>query len=454
MRRLALVGLVAACGNDPGLLLEIHASSKDVVTIEVFLTDAKAGDGMGLPPGGANAGPKVPGPVYTVLDRVEAKAAGGTATILLQRGARTDVPALLVLGYDANHEPIAEAVIETGLTLPASQTVELKVKLDPATSGFSGSGVHVARWSHDAPTGDPNGACIGVIGGATNAFFSVAGDLDCDAEKPDCDDTSFDDVAGGPAPSNPYCVADTLYPQTMDACTIGDTVACTDGLGTCAPRRGLPGGPQLPLCVPATLCKHCQNSNSVSGSSGIDASCEADARTDPDTIRVECQLLARPGATSGTVSPCTGAGTPLDLTGLMAPTWACGVNMGQFFTSYRPAAPSPYLPVGGTPMDPDYRVDVHCSTNVGTAPIAFSFTGGATSTFPDEPGTDTVALVGFALGVTSNAPYAELVLPFRLSYEMTDMCPAVGQPVMTCEIKSPSGNPADDPIWKGCAGAP
>src|SRR3569623_629890 len=88
MRTLALVGLVAACGNDPRLLLDVHASGTGVVQVEVFLPDGTAGDARGLPPGGSNAAAKTPGTIYTVIDRVSAKATGGTATILLKRGDR------------------------------------------------------------------------------------------------------------------------------------------------------------------------------------------------------------------------------------------------------------------------------------------------------------------------------------------------------------------------------
>ncbi|HSN28885.1 MAG TPA: hypothetical protein VLT45_21505 [Kofleriaceae bacterium] len=446
MRRLALVGLVAACSNEPGLLLDLHASSRDVVSIEVFLPDAEAGDGMGLPPGGAGAA-KLPGAIYTVIDRVAATTAGGTATILLQRGDRTDVPALLVLGYNANHEPIASAVIRDKLELPASQTIELKVTLEPATYGFSGAGVHVARWSAAAPTGDTRGPCIAVLGGDKNAFFSVAGDLDCDAEQPDCDDTSYK-YAGSGAPENAQCVSQQLYPQTMNACTVGSTLACTDGVGTCGPRV-LGGNNETPICVPQTLCKHCPNTSSTTGTSGIDPTCEAAARMDQATIRIDCRLLATPSPTSGMVRPCFDTGTPLDLGQLAGQGWGCLGTPMYFFTNYGVVAPSMFLPVGGQPGMPDYRVDPHCAGG----PLAFSFTASSGSAVGDVPDSDVLALFTFPMHAPSTAAaFAQLALPFRLSYAMTDACPT--GPAMQCEIKTSSGDPADDPIWKGCAGAP
>ena len=445
MRRLALLGLVAACGSESGLLLDVHASGSGVVQIEVFLPDGTAGDGMGLPPGGSNAPAKTPGTIYTVIDRVSATAAGGTATILLKPGQRSEVPALLVLGYDANHTAIASAVITDpsgSVKLPAGKAVELKVMLDPV-----GNGLKIARWSSNAPTGDPMGPCIGVIGGPSNAFFSVAGDLDCDGEQPDCDDTAFDYI-GTRAPSSLVCASASLYPATMDACTIGSSIACTDGIGTCGPRAA----GDTPLCVPDTVCKHCKNSDSTTGSTGINASCETAARTDQDTIRIDCQLLAMAGSAAGTVSPCTDPGKPLDLTPFIGPGWGCMPNALYWVSSFGGATTSPgaFLPVGGTATAPDYRVDAHC----GSGSLAFSFTGTSQTTFPDEPSTDVFALFAFGMHAPgATTPFASIVMPFRLSYMMTDVCPPLDQPAIMCQIKSQSGNPMDDPLWKGCAGA-
>ena len=446
MRTLALVGLVAACGSEPGLLLDVHASGNGVVQVEVFLPDGTAGDAMGMPPGGSNASAKTPGTIYTVIDRVSAKATGGTATILLKPGDLSAVPALLVLGYDANHTAIAYAVITDpsgSVKLPASRTVELKVALDPV-----GNGVKIARWSSDAPTGDPMGPCIGVVGGSANAFFSVAGDLDCDAEQPDCDDTAFKYIGTTP-PASALCASDSLYPPTMDACTIGSSLACTDGIGTCGPR--VLG--DTPVCVPATVCKHCPNSDATTGTSGINASCELAARTDQDTIRIDCQLLAMAGSAAGTVSPCTDPGKPLDLAPFVGAGWGCLPGSMYWVSSFGGVSgttPGGFLPVGGTAGSPDYRVDAHC----GNGSLAFSFTGTSTTTFPDEPMTDVVALFAFGMHApAATTAFAQIALPFRLSYTMTDMCPPLDQPAITCEIKAQSGNPMDDPLWKGCAGA-
>ena len=449
MRRLALVGLVAACGNDPGLLLDVHASGGEVASIEVFLPDGTAGDSMGLPPGGAPED-RTPGTIYTVIDRIAATANGGTATILLQRGDLSAVPALLVLGYDGNHDPIAYAVVTDpsgSIQLPASQTVELKVTLDPANQSGATT---ISRWSSSKPTGDTQGPCIAVLG-ASNAFFSVAGDLDCDGEQPDCDDTSFDYV-GSAAPQNAACAGTSLYTQTMEACTLGSTIACTDGVGTCGPRV-LGGNAEVPICVPDTVCKHCKNSNSATGTTGIDPTCEAAARMDPDTIRIDCRLLATAGQTSGTVSPCFDLGAPLDLPSYIGQDWGCAGPPMYFFSNYGIVAPSPFLPVGGMPGSPDYRIDPHC--NASTGALAFSFTATAGGVVGDIPSTDVVGLFTFPLhGAASTTAFAQLAIPFRLSYEMIDSCPQPGAATgMQCELKSPSGNVADDPIWKGCAGA-
>ena len=102
MRRLALLGLVAACGNDPGLLLDVHAGGGDVVNDRGVPARQHRGRRHGPAAGrrtssGEDAGHDLHG------DRQRDGHGIGRsrATILLKPGDRTDVPALLVLGYDA-----------------------------------------------------------------------------------------------------------------------------------------------------------------------------------------------------------------------------------------------------------------------------------------------------------------------------------------------------------------
>ena len=162
------------------------------------------------------------------------------------------------------------------------------------------------------------------------------------------------------------------------------------------------------------------------------------------------------GSATGTVSPCTDPGKPLDLEAYIGPGWSCVPGSMYWVSTFGGVAGTPgaFLPIGGTPGAPDYRVDAHIGTGTNGGGLALSFTGNGNTTFPDEPMTDVTALFSFGLHPPAAiAPFAQLALPFRLSYVMTDLCPPLDQPAITCEIKSPSGNPMDDPIWKGCAGA-
>ena len=156
-----------------------------------------------------------------------------------------------------------------------------------------------------------------------------------------------------------------------------------------------------PICVPKTVCAHCKNSDATTGSSGINASCEAAARTDQDTIRIDCQLLAMAGSAAGTVSPCTDAGKPLDLAAFIGPGWGClpgrctgsralaawvddarRILAGRWHIHRPPTTASTRTAAWDRPAPPA---------------LAFSFTGTEHTTFPDEPSTDVVALFGFAM---------------------------------------------------------
>ena len=100
MRGLALVCVLACACNDPGLLLEVHASDgAAIASVEVMIPDDVHGGGMGMPP---KQSAKTAGKVYEVIDTTAADVSDGTAKVLLQAGSIDAVPALLVVGKDAS----------------------------------------------------------------------------------------------------------------------------------------------------------------------------------------------------------------------------------------------------------------------------------------------------------------------------------------------------------------
>ena len=144
----------------------------------------------------------------------------------------------------------------------------------------------------------------------------------------------------------------------MDACRLGQTVACTDDVGTCSPRTN-GGNTELPICVPETLCENCPNSDDTTGTSGIDASCEMDARMDPKTLRIDCKLAVTP-AGAGRVQPCLAPPTPVDFAHDFGPGWICaGAPLG-FSTAYATSVQPQPIRIGGNATAPDYLISAHC----------------------------------------------------------------------------------------------
>jgi hypothetical protein len=446
--------VAAACGNDPGLLLDVDPGSPEVASVEVFVPKNTAGDGLGLPPNGTA---KLDGTIYEVVDSIAAaRDSNGRVRILLQPGDLGEVPALLVLGYDGNHTPIASAVVTDpsgSIHLPAATTVQLQVTLAassyvvPASAGQPTAGVQIARWSETGSGGDLDGPCIAVLAGGGNSFFTAEGDLDCDGKSPDCDDTRYRYVQPvSSLPLNPVCASQDLDPLTQDACRLGQTISCTDGVGTCSPRTSN-GGAELPVCVPVTLCDSCPNSDDLTGTSGLDATCEMKARMDQKTLRVDCKLAVTTAAPGG-VQPCPAA-APVDLTGYVGDRWICaGAPLG-FLTSYSTTIQPGTIRVGGNGTIADYVIAAHCGMQSGVA-VSFDLNvGGAAGPVTND--IVGVLVVGVRDGSSTTSTTTDILgLPFHLSYVPagSDACP---QQAMTCQIVADSGDPKDDPMWH-CAG--
>jgi hypothetical protein len=444
MRTLAVVGLLAACGSDPGLLLDVGPGSSDVTEVEVFLPGDTAGDGL-APPMNAT---KQPGTIYTLIDTVQGSVdSSGRVRILLQPGDQSDVPALLLLGYDGNHTPISYAIITEPVHLPSSTSSELKVDLMPAmyvppsAAAQATDAVRIARWS---PNGaDLQGACIAVLQAGNNVFFSPPDDLDCDDASPECDDTFFRYTPpAGTLPVNRTCASQTIDPMTQDACVLGQNVACTDGTGTCSP----PLTTDAPKCVPATLCEKCPNSDAPDGTSGIDLACENAARIDASTLRIDCKLaVTQPAA--GMFMPCPGNGG-VDLINFTAPSWVCTGQPLAFVGEFGLAVPQSYLPIGGMPAMPDYAFGAHCNGSDG---VVFSLTPVSMNPGPLTSSSPIPSILAFGMEDKTTLALATLIVPFRLSYALqSDTCPT-GSPI-TCAVVQDSGDPKDDPIWH-CTGS-
>lgn len=458
MRLLAVICLVAACGNDTGLLLMVKGST-GVASVEVFLPDSVDDSSIGMPP--AKTTP-IDGAVFSVIDSVKATVSGETH-ILLQPGDLTDVPGLLVLAYDGNGQPIADAVVRNAdgspIHLPKYTATELQITLEPTayvkpTKVKDQTGARIARWSATSPDGDLAGGCIAVLGDDGNAFFDTKDDLDCDGLQPECNDRVYDFVDTSATPPTGACVSrDFRMPDTQQACRIGQTVACTDGVGTCGP---LANNTAPPVCVPEALCRSCPNSDSTSGTSGLDPACELDALMNGDDVPVvDCDLDALVSASA--MVPCADNLPAFDFSMYAGAGWGC-VHIAGFIDNVGRLGPGQTTPgtllFGVDPNSLGYTLSASCPTE--TAP-AVQFTMAAVSQQPTPIPIDTTAdamLVFGAKSPTAAGPFAELAVPFHLHFHAVQQC-STTTVTATCKLVTlHGGDGTNDEMWKGCAGAP
>jgi hypothetical protein len=438
MRALVVICAIAGCG-DSGLLLDITPGASDATTVEVFLPSDQNDGHIGLP----GAQQKTPATVYTVADHVTAAVTGGHARILLQPGSLTSVPAMLVLAYDGSHAAVAYAVVTDpsgSITFRHTQSDELKIELSPITEVPTAgatmvpvSAPRLARWTAPpAMPDDPNGACIAVLhddghGGIASDYFAPEDDQDCDAAEPECDDNWYLRPAVAPAnPANPQCARDDRTPATMDACRIGDTVACTDNIGDCKPREPA-------ICAPSPLCDKCNDQ--------LDPQCAVDAFADTRTLRVECTFPVQ--SSTGSAGPTFCQATPvgnyaIDLAPRMGTTFSCS-GATSF---YQP----PLMPLGSDALTlmgtSTATVAVACSG--GTRGLLFTLTA-TDGTMIDPTTPATRALI--SVGVASANVTRTLVLPFVA--RLVPDCAVMPH----CELIEgiDNGQPFVDPLWK-CAG--
>lgn len=442
MRGVALACLLAACGNEAGLLLDVHPGDSSVARVEVLLPGDQPGKYMGLPP--AMTGAKVPGPVYSVVDRTGGMLDGaGVLRVLLTPGDIAAVPAILVLGYDANDTPIRYAVVTDPngwIALPHTTSTHLVVDLDPITTvplsnaSASTASPRLVRWDGMTPD-DATAKCFGILSGngsgRTGIFFGPDGDLDCDHAQPECDDTWFMHVR------NPGKCATTMPPpmdDTMDACRIGDSAGCRDGFaGSNACVAQLPG-----VCVPAEVCDQCAD--------GLDPSCVAQQMTDLKASHLDCTIYVRTNNSDGSKLFCDTVATTLAMGTLFGSGYTCSGSNG-FADPMMPAnALATEIPLDAAP---GAKLSFNC--HAGTTDFAFAVsTIATTGVDPALPETQAALLFGVQSPSTTASPHV-LALPLHVQYVDVgvQLCPPEA---MHCDLAPDANTQADDPIWH-CAGS-
>jgi hypothetical protein len=228
-------------------------------------------------------------------------------------------------------------------------------------------------------------------------------------------------------PDNPLCARDDQTTDTMDACRLGDTTACTDNVGDCRVRT------ELAICLPAPMCDKCNDQ--------IDPSCFMNAMQDDATLHVQCDLPVGPNPSTQMLELCGGS-TPVQIPLDLGPKFggSFGIVTVEFDQPPALSGGSTDLALAGSTT-----ASLHVTWPTGGTARGMMFTSenGATPAI-DSGLPDTKALLVIAIhGGISRV----LVLPFVAHY--VPDCNT--QP--TCRLVQgvDNGQPFDDPIWH-CSG--
>jgi hypothetical protein len=412
----------------------------------VLLPGDQPGTYMGMPTGvlPAAQGPKIVGPVYSVVDRTGGTVdGGGVLRVLLTPGEVDAVPAILVLGYDAQDTPIRYAVVTDpsgAIALPHATSAHLVVDLDPittvplSTAGNATESPRLVRWDGTS-FDDATAKCFGILSGTgtgrTGIFFGPDGDLDCDHAQPECDDTWYLRVR------NPGVCATTMPPpddaDTMDACRVGNSAGCRDG----APNADQCTAQMPAACVPAEVCDQCPD---------LDPACVAQQMTDLKASHIDCTLFVRT-ASDGSNSKifCDTPASSVAMDTLFGGGYTC-TGLTAFADPMRPTSGvSADLALDASATD---RLTFAC--HGGTTSFDFGVTNPmATPLDPALPETQSVLVIGVHSAVNATVTRA-LGLPIHVQYVDVGLqsCPT---PAMQCDLAPDANTQVDDPIWH-CAG--
>jgi hypothetical protein len=445
MRGLALVCVLACACNDPGLLLEVHASDgAAIASVEVMIPDDVHGGGMGMPP---KQSAKTAGKVYEVIDTTAADVSDGTAKVLLQAGSVDAVPALLVVGKDAGGAINGYALItdpnsSDGLIhVRHTQSDEIVVHLEPvaqmpiAQARMPAQTDRLARWSRSGDSND--GGCIGILhADGRGDFFGPKDDTDCDGADPECDDTWFLKSAGAGACGTQEPPAND---DTMDACRIGMTPGCTDNDPTSGECTVTPAS----VCVPVTVCEECDDP--------IDMACleQASPAMNEKTTLIDCTLYVNTAnAATPTLCPQTGLTTTISLHGFIGDGWSCAAVPG-----FIPEIGNTTMPVQVTPLAGTADQLAFACPQAITQGLDVELRGPSDQVL-DPTMQTTGALVFSVRDANNTASVHALALPLIAHFvSMPDgTCPQ--DPTMTCSVVPGTvngGDPYMDEMWH-CAG--
>lgn len=242
--------LIAACGNEKSLAIQVVTTDPSITTIELFVGDTSCATCAGVAPPSSVAKPH--GPVeYTGQGaRFEATVGpGGVAGFRLEPSATTGTVAkLAAVGFTANGTPRGFVLDDAGFSVDALQGTVRRYTLAAQTILRAQGPQHgvdltdqIIVWrAPNAEATTPSCLAIEHRDG-TNEFLVPPGDPDCDGFiANECDPDWYDYAAS----TATRCLT---QPTPASACVVGSDPGCTDGI----PNTCTPGGK---YCLPERAC--------------------------------------------------------------------------------------------------------------------------------------------------------------------------------------------------------
>jgi len=273
---LAVAILIAACGSDTSVAIQVSTSDSSITSVELFVADTQCVACVGIaPPGVTAARPRPLGRVdYTISnDGFTTSVSKGIAGFRLEPNATgstsTTITKLAAVGYTATGTAVAYVLDGTSFSLDAAKgtirryeltTRPIETVQPPSTvpafapqspkNGDDDPTTHVVVWR--SPTADATTpSCLAIErADGTNQFIVPSADPDCDGFIANECDPDWYDYASAPSLQSPTMCLTDAPPQP--ACVVGiNDGRCIDGSTTGCTSEGRYCFPEKACTVPA-----------------------------------------------------------------------------------------------------------------------------------------------------------------------------------------------------------
>ncbi len=412
----AVAILLAACGSDTSVAIEVSTSDSSITSVELFVADTQCTTCAGIaPPGVTSTEPRPLGRVdYTITnDRFTSSVSKGIAGFRLEPSATaTTITKLAAVGYTANGAAVAFVLDDASFSLDAAKGTIRRYELTtrpidsvqppsampglapqpPKKGGDDVPSNHIVVWR--APTADATTpSCLAIEhADGTNQFIVPSGDPDCDGFIANECDPDWYDYASAPTIQPPTkCLTDDP-PQS--ACVVGtDDGRCIDGSTTSCTSEGR-------FCLPEKAC-------AVAACSQFDGAACLASLIEPSTLGTVGNVAAlRCTATYNTMNNnaiCAGTTAPVST----ATGSACTGQFASFTNTYPGFVASPSIAFSTPTFEGTLRVPVITTSSQCTVTIGNNLTN-----MTDQVPTAALGHGAFELVVGTHTLFMPVIVQF------------------------------------------